>query len=185
MPAAPRPLRADAGRNRARVLTAATELFAERGDEVQMSEVAGAAGVGVGTIYRHFPTRQALMEAIAEQRFLAILDFARAECLDCRTGVDALRQLLLRIGQVHEDGRTLSRVIESALGHTAPQGQVSEDLRDVAATILDQGRQDGSLRSDATVDDLYMIIGSLATVVRANLGDWKRFVDITLAGLKP
>ncbi len=181
----PRRMRADAGRNRARVLDAAIGLFAERGDEVQMSEVAGTAGVGVGTVYRHFPTRQALMEAVAEQRFLTILDYARANCLQCRTGVDGVRCLLTRIGQVHDEGRALSRAIESVLGNTAPQGEVKADLLDLAAAILEQGKADGTLRDDVTVDDLYMIVGALATVVRANLGNWHRYLDITLAGLQP
>ncbi|AVH24370.1 TetR/AcrR family transcriptional regulator [Nocardia cyriacigeorgica] len=185
MPNPPRRMRADAGRNRARVLEAATALFAERGDEVQMSEVAGAAGVGVGTIYRHFPTRQALMEAIAEQRFRQILDFARTKCPEFATGIEAVRWLLTHVGQVHEQGRTLSRTIESTLGSIAPQGSVEADLFEFASGILEQGKADGSLRPDVTADDLYMIIGSLASVVRADLGDWHRFVDIVLDGLKP
>ncbi|MEV0079442.1 helix-turn-helix domain-containing protein [Nocardia neocaledoniensis] len=181
----PRRLRADAGRNRANVLDAAVRLFAERGEAVQMAEVAGAAGVGVGTIYRHFPTRQALIEAVAEQRFVAILDFARAESAQAPTGREAVRSLLLRVGRVHEEGRTLSSLIESAVGDTAPRGEVALALRELGTALVEQGRADGTLREDTTFDDLYMIVGALATVARANLGDWHRFVDITLAGLTP
>ncbi|WP_280263274.1 TetR/AcrR family transcriptional regulator [Nocardia wallacei] len=181
----PRRLRADAGRNRARVLDAAVGLFADRGDEVQMAEVARAAGVGVGTVYRHFPTRQALIEAVAERRFLEILEFARTKCAEAATGREAVRYLLLQVGRVHEEGRTLSNLIESALGDTAPRGRIKNDLRDLGTGLVDQGKADGSLRSDVTFDDLYMVVGALATVARANLGDWHRFVDIVLAGLGP
>ncbi|WP_172382046.1 TetR/AcrR family transcriptional regulator [Streptomyces sp. MNP-20] len=181
----PRRPRADAGRNRTRVLETAVALFAERGAEVQMAEVAKAAGVGVGTVYRHFPTRQALIEAVAEQRFVEILAFARTACPSAPTARAALKSLMLHIGRVHERGRTLSLVIESALGATSPRGQVGAELKDVATEILDRGRDDGTLRADATFGDLYMIVGALAAVARADLGDWRRFVDITLTGLEP
>ncbi|MEV0684671.1 helix-turn-helix domain-containing protein [Nocardia sp. NPDC050378] len=181
----PRRLRADAGRNRANVLDAAVRLFTERGDAVQMAEVAGTAGVGVGTVYRHFPTRQALIEAVAEQRFVEILEFARAESAQAPTGREAVRSLLLRVGRVHEQGRVLSGLIESALGNTAPRGEVALALRELGTTLVEQGRADGTLRRDVTFDDLYMIVGALATVARADLGDWQRFVEITLAGLTP
>ncbi|WP_281920563.1 hypothetical protein [Nocardia cyriacigeorgica] len=76
-------------------------------------------------------------------------------------------------------------MIESTLGNIAPQGPVKADLFEFATAILEQGKTDGSLRPDVTSDDLYMIIGSLAAVVRADLGDWQRFIDIILDGLKP
>ena len=68
-----RPLRADARRNRERVLTAAAVVFSEHGHEAQMDDVASRAGVGVGTVYRHFPTKEALMEALAVDRFEKVL----------------------------------------------------------------------------------------------------------------
>ncbi|MFD9907183.1 TetR/AcrR family transcriptional regulator [Streptomyces sp. NPDC059063] len=167
------------------MLEAAGRLFAERGDEVQMAEVARTAGVGVGTVYRHFPTRQALIEALAEQRFVDMLTFARTELPAAPNARDALRRFLLHIGQVHEDGRTLSQTIETALGHTAPRGQVEADLKELTTELIERGRSDGTLSPDTTFGDLYMIVGALATVTRAHLGDWKRFIDITLAGLAP
>ncbi|MFC9997037.1 TetR/AcrR family transcriptional regulator [Nocardia sp. NPDC127526] len=185
MPTPSRRPRADAGRNRARVLEVAAHLFTERGGEVQMADVARTAGVGIGTVYRHFPTRQALVEAIAEQRFLEILGFARTMCEKAASGREAVRTLLEHIGQVHEDGRALSRVIESTLGNTAPRGPVQAELRELGDTLIARGTADGTLRQDATFDDLYMLVGALATVARANIGDWHRFIDITLAGLEP
>ncbi|MEV0086347.1 helix-turn-helix domain-containing protein [Saccharopolyspora sp. NPDC050642] len=177
--------RADAERNRAQVLTVARDLLAERGEQVQMAEVARAAGVGVGTVYRHFPTRQALVEAVAEERFAAILAFGEAQCLPDPDTRQALTAFLHRIGEVHENERGLSGAIESVLGSTAPQGEVSTRLLAFGETLVERGKADGTLAAEATVADLYMIVGALATVSRAAIGDWRRFVDIALAGLRP
>src|SRR5882724_12044743 len=114
--------RADAERNRQRVVETARALFAERGDEVQHAEIAREAGVGVGTVYRHFPTRQSLVEAAAERRFAEILEFARG--LDGEH--DGLARYLEHVGVVLDTDRGLSAVIEAVRGSTEsePRGQV-------------------------------------------------------------
>src|ERR1700722_16097767 len=78
MSAPDRSMRADARRSREAILAAAGELFAERGSEVQMDEIAERAGLGMGTLYRHFATKQALLAAIIGRRFVAMTDLARA-----------------------------------------------------------------------------------------------------------
>ncbi|MER0244387.1 helix-turn-helix domain-containing protein [Streptomyces sp. HSW2009] len=179
-----RPSRADAERNRLKVLEVAQELFAERGDEVQMAEVARAAGVGVGTVYRHFPTRQVLVEAVAEQRFAGILAFAEEQCLPQPDARRALGCLLTRGGEVHEEGRGLSGVIDATFGSTAPRGgAVGDALIAVGEELARRGRTDGSLRPDVTVADLYMAVGAVAMLSRHAVGDWRRFRDLTLDGL--
>src|ERR1700749_2006940 len=109
---AARKLRTDAARNRGQVLDTAAALFAERGDETQMADVARAAGVGIGTVYRHFPTRRALIEAVAERRFAEILTCARRDSLPNPDVRQALAGLLRRIAEVHERERALSSAIE-------------------------------------------------------------------------
>ncbi|GAA4074495.1 helix-turn-helix domain-containing protein [Actinomadura miaoliensis] len=182
--AARRP-RVDAERNRGRVLQVAGELFAEHGDQVQMADVARAAGVGVGTVYRHFPNRRALVEAVAEQRFAEILRYAREECLTQPDARRALSCFLARIGRVHEEGQGVSSAIEAALGDTEPRGQVGADLLAIGADLLERGRSDGTIRADATVADLYMIAGAVAAISRNTVGDWRRFIEIALDGLRP
>ncbi|MEV0643971.1 helix-turn-helix domain-containing protein [Phytomonospora sp. NPDC050363] len=180
-----RKLRTDAARNRDHVLDTATALFTERGEAVQMADVAREAGVGVGTVYRHFPTRRALVEAAAERRFADILDHARAAC---RTEPDARRALaafLTRVAEVHEQGRALSGAIESVLGDTEPRGPVGAELTEFGAELLERGRVEGLIRDDATVADLYMVVGAVATVSRTGIGDWRRFVELSLDGLSP
>src|SRR3954452_6552289 len=73
-----RPLRADARRNRERIMAAAGELFARQGREAQMEDIAASAGLGMGTLYRHFPNKQALLIAMVGERFRGRADLARA-----------------------------------------------------------------------------------------------------------
>jgi AcrR family transcriptional regulator len=180
-----KPMRGDAERNRRQVLAVAQRLFGERGDEVQMSEVAAAAGVGVGTVYRHFPTRQALIGAIAEQRFAGILDFARQQCLPEPDPMLALTRFLSHVAEVHEQGRSLSGVIEATFGSMEPRGDVSSDLLEVGGTLLRRGIDQGVVAPGVTVGDLYMIVGAVAFISRNGVGDWRRFVDIAVNGLRP
>src|SRR5947199_9029308 len=81
VPPLPRPMRADARRNRERILDAALAAFAEHGSASQMEDVAARAGVGVGTLYRHFPTKEALILAVVVRRFERFADYA-AEALE-------------------------------------------------------------------------------------------------------
>jgi AcrR family transcriptional regulator len=180
-----RKLRTDAARNRDQVLDAATRLFAERGAEVQMADVARAAGVGVGTVYRHFPTRRALIEAVAELRFVGILEHARRNNVPNPDVRQALTDFLGHIAEVHEQGRALSGAIESVLGDTEPRGDIRRQLGDLGEELLGRGRADGSIRADATAADLYMIVGAVATISRDSIGDWRRFIELALDGLRP
>ncbi|MEU4575204.1 MULTISPECIES: TetR/AcrR family transcriptional regulator [Nonomuraea] len=184
MPASRSKSRTDAERNRARVLEVARELFAELGDQVQMAEVAKAADVGIGTVYRHFPTRQALVEAAAQHRFAEILDFARERCLAAPDPGVGLDLLLTGIGEVLAKDRGLSGAIESAMGSAEPSGDSRTALEGLAGTLLDRGRAAGSVRDDATVTDVYMIVCGLAAVIRTGSGDWRRFVRLALDALR-
>ena len=175
--------RSDAARNHEQILAAATELFSGHGEQVQVADVARAAGVGVGTVYRHFPSRQALLQAAADRRFAGILAYGRAECLPTPDARRSLADLLERIAEVHEHGRGLSRAIESVIGDTRPHGETRAEFDELAETLLSRGRADGSIRADATAADLYMIIGCVVTVSRDRIGDWRRFIQLALDGL--
>lgn len=168
-------------------MEAARALFAERGDDVQMPEVARAAGVGVGTVYRHFPTRTALIEAAAEHRFAQILDFARTECLRDPDAGQGLARYLRYVGEVLDSDRGLSASMEAVRGssETAPRGEMREQLEGAVGALIEQGRVAGAVREDSTVEDVYMIVGCLSAVIRTNSGDWRRLIDITLDGLRP
>ncbi|MGF6884289.1 AcrR family transcriptional regulator [Nocardia sp. GAS34] len=183
--AAPTRKRRDAVRNRDQVLDTAAALFAARGDEVQMADVARAAGVGVGTIYRHFPTRRALIAAVAHRRFAEIMAYARRSSMPNPDVRQALTDLFTHIAQVHERGRALSGAIESVLGDTEPRGEIRAEFATLGAELLARGHADATLRADATVADLYMIVGAVAAVARGGFGDWRRFIELALDGLRP
>ncbi|NUW40251.1 TetR/AcrR family transcriptional regulator [Nonomuraea rhodomycinica] len=177
--------RTDAERNRARVLEAARALFAEHGQDVQMAEVARVAEVGIGTLYRHFPTRQALIEAAAESRSAELLDHARARCLGEADPARALALFVEHVGEVLAADRGMSQVIEGVVGTTEPQGRTGEALRDVARELVERGKAVGAFRADAATSDVNMIVCGLASVIRNGAGDWRRFAEIALDGLKP
>lgn len=154
---------------------------------MQHAEVARAAGVGIGTVYRHFPTRQALIEAAAEHRFAQILEFARTECLNGPEPGQGLVRYLRHVGEVLDSDRGLSASIEAARGSfgSEPTGETRTQLEAVVAKLIEQGRIAGTLNRDCTVADVYMICGALSAVIRTGSGDWRRFIDVTLDGLRP
>lgn len=176
--------RADAERNRARILAAARALFTERGADVQSPEVARAAGVGVGTVYRHFPTREDLIEAAAQQRFAEIEEFARTVCPHRTNGVAAY---LYHVGEVLSADRGLSSAIESARRSSGsePRGAARTRLEATIDQLIEQGQAEGTLRDDCTVADVYLVAGALSATIRTGNGDWRRLIDITLSGLRP
>ena len=177
--------RADAERNRSRVLAVARALFSEHGNQVQMADVARAAGVGVGTVYRHFPDRQSLVLAAAEQRFTEVLEFVRTECLSDADPQRALVGFLRRIGEAMFHDQGLSVALESVMGSTEPRGETRELYHTVAATLVERARAAGTIRPDSTVADLVLIVHGLIGVIRHDDGgDWHRYLDLALDGLR-
>src|SRR5690242_8135354 len=104
-----RPLRADARRNREAIVKAARAVFAQYGREAQMDDVARRAKVGVGTVYRHFPTKEALLEALAQDRFAQIAGFAQ-DALEVADPWEAFAGFLRRCAEVNASDRALSQV---------------------------------------------------------------------------
>ncbi|MFI6770934.1 TetR/AcrR family transcriptional regulator [Streptomyces sp. NPDC050355] len=177
--------RADAERNRTRVLDAAREVFRVRGDEAQMPEVARAAGVGVGTVYRHFPSRAALIAAVGEQRQAEIVEFGRTRCLPSAAAAEGLAAYVEHIGEVLDAERGLSASIEAAFGSTEPTGEGRTQAETVAGQLLARAKEEGAVRADAEVGDVVMIVCGLAAVIRHDAGDWRRYVRNACAGLRP
>lgn len=178
--------RADVVRNRAKVLAAARALFAERGPVVQMHEVAAAAGVGIGTVYRHFSSRDELIEAMAAHRFVELEEFARDECATAADG-DGVARYLRHVGEVLTRERGLTAAVDSVRGvaSSAPRGEARADLEGAVGRLVEQGRDSGALRPDCVVADVYMIVGCISAVIRTGSGDWRRLVDLALDGLRP
>jgi len=182
MTASERPLRADAQRNREAILQAAGELFGERGDEAQIEEIAAHAGLGVGTVYRHFADKQALVAAIVARRFEAATELARAaEAID-DPGEAFARLLDEYLRSVSSD----SAFRRALLGPEEPRWEAialhKAAFRDVVARIVARAVEGGVVRSDFGVDDFVLVTRG----VMANMdgGDWRRHLAIQLDGIR-
>lgn len=168
-------------------MAAARTLFAERGSAVQLPEIARVAGVGIGTVYRHFPTHADLIEAAAEQRFAEIEDFARNECVLHAEPGQALARYLNHVGEVLTADRGLSAAIEAARESTGsePRGETRARLETVIAELIERDRAAGALRDDCTVADVYLLVGAISATIGNRSGDWRRLLGIMLDGLYP
>jgi AcrR family transcriptional regulator len=147
-PAARRP-RADALRNREKVLAAAAEVFAEQGTDAALEEVARRAGVGIGTLYRHFPTRAALVEHVYRDGVARLAAQAR-ELLDTRPIEDAVNEWVLAFADYAGRKRDTAAALRAALGDDSALvfSESRVVLTDAANLIFDRAREAGVIRGD-------------------------------------
>jgi AcrR family transcriptional regulator len=159
-----RPLRADARRNRERVLAAAREAFAESGFSVPLDEIAVRAGVGPGTVYRHFPTKEALFEAVALVRVhdLTADARARASASDPRVAFEGFLELLAGEASVKRD---LPDALDGAGADTVA---ARDEMRDALDVLLRRAQDAGAVRADVDIADLFALLKGLIHSVRAS-----------------
>ena len=180
----PPKLRADAARNRDKLLSAAVALFAERGADVPLEAVAQRAGVGIGTLYRHFPTREALLEA-AYRNEVSQLSAAADELLARHPADEALALWMDRF----VDYATTKRGIGPALKAMVSSSELFADARrmniDAIERLLDAGVAAGAIRSDVGAEDVLRAMGAIWA-----LGDdgWdehaRRLLRLVIDGLR-
>jgi AcrR family transcriptional regulator len=182
---APRAPRADAVRNRRRILVAAREVFSLDGREAQIEDIARRAGVGVGTLYRHFPTKTALIAAAVESRWEEVRDVLERECLTAEDPWEGFSRMLYHAGETHERDRAFAQVVEETLGSAKPPPEVLVTLQGHAAELMRRAQAAGRLRRDARPEDLNAVFCGLAATVYRGAGDWRRYVELVLDGLRP
>ncbi|QRP45702.1 TetR/AcrR family transcriptional regulator [Amycolatopsis sp. FDAARGOS 1241] len=172
-------LRADARRNRARVLAAAEEAFAADGLAVPLDDIARLAGVGAGTVYRHFPSKEALFQAVVLERLAQFAAEAR-ELADAADPGAAFYDYFTRVIKQ----ASLNRAICEALGAaSADKADISTEFRDNLTALLERAQAAGAVRADITGDDLRaLIVGALA-VERYSPGS-HHLVRVLLDGLR-
>jgi AcrR family transcriptional regulator len=182
-PPSARPLRADARRNRERIVHAAREVFARQGGEAQIDDIARAACVGVGTVYRHFPHKDALLGELVAERFRLMADNAE-HALEVEDPWEAFAGMLRTNAQfcAGEIGvqQALSRGPD-AWEYAAPE---IERLRDTAAELIVRAQRAGVMRRDFTVDDIPMLMAGLSSTMAVPGYDWRRHLEIILAGIR-
>ena len=193
-PAAPgRPLRADARRNQQRLLATAAEVFAERGTDASLEEVARRAQVGIGTLYRHFPTRDALVEALLHDRFVRLRDRAtelRASPTAGAAGsgpLAALGDWLAEFAEAASVYRGLpASVMATMCDQTSELHAACQAVRDAGADLLRDAQRAGAVRADARAADLLALVNAIAWIAEQSPPDpgrTDRLLRLVLAGL--
>jgi AcrR family transcriptional regulator len=181
-----RPLRADALRNRGRVLEAARTLFAASGSEVQMEDIAAHAGVGVGTIYRHFPTKTALLTEMVRDRF-AEMTAISLEVETSMPGAEALLTALRRSSEAvsRDQGFQLGVMGWEDLDWDVIQPEV-DVLGAVTQRLIDRAVAGDHIRADLTFDDIGLLMCGVTATMHFKPGEqWRRCLDLVLDGLRP
>ncbi|MEU6647388.1 helix-turn-helix domain-containing protein [Saccharomonospora sp. NPDC046836] len=179
--------RADAVRNRSRVLAAADEVFVEKGTAASTEEVAKRAGVGVGTVFRHFPTKEELLEAVYEER-LRQVGAEAAELAERADAGKAFHEFFTRLVENAGTKQTLSEALAAAgVDVDDAASPVRAQVRDSLGTLLDRAQQAGGVRRDVGVDEVIaLLIGaSQATRWTLDISMRARTLNVILDGLRP
>ncbi|NUR59217.1 MAG: TetR/AcrR family transcriptional regulator [Catenulispora sp.] len=166
--AADRPLRADARRNRERVLAAADEAFALEGPGVPLDEIARRAGVGAGTVHRHFPTKEALLQAVLVGRLEGMLAEARA-ALAAADPVESFFGFFRIMTDYAQNKMDLAEALgRQGVDVRAVTHDVATALRRALDELLTRAQDAGAVRADITVDDLHALVVGTVAAVRAS-----------------
>jgi len=186
-PTEDRPQRADARRNRGRVVAAARECFAEAGLETQVDDVARRAGVGVGTIYRHFPNKEDLARAVAVHRFQELAGMA-ASALDEPDPWKALSTFMWNAAELQSRDRHLTDLMAAQPDLMHQAATELTDLRERVGQLVTRAQRAGVLRRDVEVDDVPMIMCGLGRAMQMGPGgprvSWRRYLALVLDGLR-
>lgn len=166
MPATPRRTRSDAQQNRERLLEVAAQVFAERGLDTAPAAIAKQAGVGVGTLYRHFPTREVLIDAAYRHQLAHVCEKV-GDLLGQYPAAEATRRWMehfIRYATAKSGmSEALNAVIASGID---PYSDSRALLTDAVATLLAAGARDGSLRTDVAPDNVLLLMGGIAYSVQ-------------------
>jgi AcrR family transcriptional regulator len=183
-----RPMRADARRNRERILRGARELFASDQPEVQMDDIARRAGVGVGTVYRHFPDKEALMGELVRGRF-GLFNQHLAEALaDERADpfealADALRA---NAASLAEDAATRFAFLsggERVFAHALAE---MEEFMHLSSVLVERAKAAGEVAPEFEAQDIPMVMCGLCAAIdkRHDGWDWRRHLELILRGMR-
>lgn len=187
-PPAGRPLRQDALRNRARILEAASRLFADAGFEATMDHIAQAAGVGIGTVYRRFPTKQDLIDALLQDRLDRVLELGQ-RAGRCEDPWEGLVLFIEGLSQLQIIDRSLAELLHTASGMSQRLVEVRKQLTPLVEGLVHRAIEAGQLRADVEGSDialLQMMVCAVADYTRQVTPDaWHRFLNLLLDALEP
>jgi AcrR family transcriptional regulator len=177
-------LRADAQRNRDRILEAAVDAFGEVGPDVTISEIARRAGVGHGTVFRRFPTKDALRAAVIGKRLDEMLACARAQAARPDAGA-ALEEFIWFAAECARRDRALFEGVEKCVDLGV--SETKQELHEVIDKLIKRARKEGAVRRDLDSRDVGALVGAAiqASLHAERPDDWQRYVRVVLAGLRP
>ncbi|PQP43606.1 TetR/AcrR family transcriptional regulator [Mycolicibacterium austroafricanum] len=181
-----RPVRADAARNRALLLAAAEEEFAERGPSASVADIARRAGVAKGTVFRHFPTKEDLIAAIVSEHIAVLAAAARRLADSPDPGAALLEFLTIAADRRQRHDLTF---LQSASDGDPRVTEVRDALHANLETLVDRARTSGAIRADITEADVFLMMCAPIHIVE-NLPApapllWQRYLAIIFDGLRP
>ncbi len=183
-PASGRPLRADALRNRARVLAAAEEVFAVQGTAASTEEVARKAGVGIGTVFRHFPTKESLLEAV----LVTLLERLAGEAEELRSAADPGRAFFGFFARVVAQAATKHAVTEAlaeaGVDAREATGRAGPGLRAALGVLLERAQQAGAVRADVGAAEIMALLAGMSYAA-GRAGAREDVLRIAFDGLRP
>jgi AcrR family transcriptional regulator len=182
-----RPRRSDAVRNRAAVVRAAAEVFADKGLDAGVPEIAARAGVGKATVYRSFPTKEHLVAAVACQHLQWIA--ARVgEALDADDPGAAFEEVMTSIAERQAKDSAVAGSLAADI-HLPELDEARRTLNAAFDALIERARGAGALRPDATRDDLHVLFTGVASVLRArgehDAAVWRRHAELIVDALRP
>ena len=180
--------RADARANRGRILDAAEEVFGAGGESASTEEVARLAGVGIGTVFRHFPTKAALLEAVLVRRFDRLREQAES-LLDAADPGEAFRSLFGHLVAYAAPKIAITEALLDAGGdRDGKAARASEGLHGAVGALLERAQQAGAIRDDAELPEVYALLaGTARATARMSLDEdaKARLLSIIFDGLTP
>ena len=182
-----KPLRADAERNRRRIIEAAAELFAAKGLSVGLDEIAHHAGVGVGTAYRRFPDKRRLIEALFEERLDRLVELAE-RALDADDTWEGLTGFLEQATELQIHNRGLRDIIIGSDHGTALAARARDRLAPLTEQLVRRAQASGALRADVVATDmplLQFMVSSAAELTPPHAPElWRRYLALAIDGLR-
>jgi AcrR family transcriptional regulator len=184
---ASRPLRSDAARNRALLIDAARELFAERGVDLALDEVARRAGVSIGTLYNRFPTRASLIEAVFADRLEKIAGYAMKALADPDPW-QGFAGYLVNVCELQAVDRGFNEVAARGLADSPANQHLREQIGEAMAQLIERAKRAGAMRADLAIEDLAFVVWGVAQTVERTVDVaprvWRRHLALLLDGFR-
>src|SRR5882757_2154058 len=186
LPAIPRPLRRDAELNRQRIMAAARQVFAARGLDATLDDVARQAGLGVGTVYRRFPNKEALIDALFEESFASVVGLAE-RAIEHPDAWAGLVGLMTDLAELQAGDRGLRDLMLSETYGRDRVAQMRDRIQPLMERVVERAHESGQLRADLRAGDLPVLLLMVSATVEfthlARPEGWRRYATIMLDGM--